>query len=110
MDSHLLLLLVPLHFVFYFILLFWWEWEGNASCTVTPRGAVCGTPAGLAVGPIRPLDMVPAVLPTTNPPPPAGTGPLTLPRHVYHFGQPYSYYLYLRKETDSEKFGLDVVP
>ena len=29
---------------------------GNASCTVAPEGAVCGTPVRLADGPFRPLD------------------------------------------------------
>jgi hypothetical protein len=30
--------------------------EGNASCTVAPLGAVCGTPVRLASGSILPLD------------------------------------------------------
>ena len=38
---------------------------GNASCTVTPKGAMCGT---LAIGPIRLLDILPCVLPTKTHP------------------------------------------
>src|SRR5258706_6353440 len=38
--------------VSFFLLFFWWERRGNASFTVTPLGAVLGTPSGLAVGPI----------------------------------------------------------
>ena len=34
---------------FFYIFLFWGK-EGNASCTVAPRGAVCGTPGQLASG------------------------------------------------------------
>ena len=30
--------------------------EGNASCTVVPLSTVCGTPARLACGPMRPLE------------------------------------------------------
>lgn len=35
---------------------------GNASCTLTPYSAVCGTPLGLASGPICTLGSMPCVL------------------------------------------------
>ena len=41
--------------------------EGNASCTVVPLGAVCGTPVQLAGGSIYPLDSLPPDLPTKTP-------------------------------------------
>ena len=36
---------------------FWGGRGGNASCTVTPFGAVCGTPAWLAVGSKLPVGL-----------------------------------------------------
>ena len=35
--------MIPLFFFFFFF--FWVGKGGNASCTITPEGAVCGTPS-----------------------------------------------------------------
>jgi hypothetical protein len=49
---------------FYFYFYFGGGKEGNASCTVAPLGAVCGTPVRLASGSILPWTNLPPDLPT----------------------------------------------
>ena len=51
-------------------LFFWGGKEGNAPCTVTPEGVVCGTPARPADAPSRPLVILP---PDLDPPDLPGT-------------------------------------